>query len=326
MLGRGRRARHPGRHARRGGAARGRGRDDDPARRRQVRQGRLQGLGRPARRRHLGRQRALGADDHARQARRLALRDHVRARHHGRRSSRSSAGPRAPARYQWFKPDPTVFETLDFSWKTLENRLRELAFLNRGLSITLRDERARGRAPRESTYFYEGGIVSFVEWLNENKEALTPVISTNGERDDVVVECALQWTDGYNEVVYSYANNINTIEGGMHLTGFRTAVSGKVNEYARKRGMLKEADAQPLDRRLHGRPHRDRLGEAARTRSSKARPRPSSATPRSARSSTRWSPSGSSSSSRRTRRSRAPSSRSACRRSARARRRRKRAT
>jgi DNA gyrase subunit B len=142
---------------------------------------------------------------------------------------------------QWFKPDPTIFETLDFSWKTLEGRLRELAFLNRGLSITLRDERPED-GPRNQTYQYEGGIVSFVEWLNENKEGLTPVISTNGERDDVVVECALQWTDGYNEVVYAYANNINTIEGGMHLTGFRTAVSGKVNEYARKRGQLKEAD------------------------------------------------------------------------------------
>jgi DNA gyrase subunit B len=143
--------------------------------------------------------------------------------------------------YQWFKPDRQVFETLDFSWKILEARLRELAFLNRGLSITLRDERP-DEAPRERTYMYEGGIVSFVEWLNENKEALTPVISTNGERDDVVVECALQWQDGYNEVVYSYANNINTIEGGMHLTGFRTAVSGKVNEYARKRGMLKDSE------------------------------------------------------------------------------------
>jgi DNA gyrase subunit B len=144
--------------------------------------------------------------------------------------------------FQWFKPDPTIFETLEFSWKILENRLRELAFLNRGLSITLRDERPE-EGPRDRTYMYEGGIVSFVEWLNENKESLTPVISTNGERDDVVVECAFQWQDGYNEVVYSYANNINTIEGGMHLTGFRTAVSGKVNEYARKRGMLKEADA-----------------------------------------------------------------------------------
>src|ERR1700681_1346575 len=144
--------------------------------------------------------------------------------------------------HQWYKPDPEVFETLDYSWKILEARLRELAFLNRGLSITLRDERPDD-GPKERSYMYEGGIVSFVEWLNENKDALTPVISTNGERDDIVVECAFQWQDGYNEVVYSYANNINTIEGGMHLTGFRTAVSGKVNEYARKRGMLKEADA-----------------------------------------------------------------------------------
>ena len=147
--------------------------------------------------------------------------------------------------YQWFLPDGDIFETLEFSWATLEKRLRELAFLNRGLRIVLRDERVEveGDAPKEKTYFFEGGIVSFVEWLNENKEALTPVISTNGERDGNVVECALQWTDGYNEVVYSFANNINTIEGGMHLTGFRTAVATKVNEYARKRGMLKDADA-----------------------------------------------------------------------------------
>src|SRR3984957_5793169 len=146
--------------------------------------------------------------------------------------------------YQWFKPDAEIFETLDFSWNTLEKRLRELAFLNRGLRITMRDERVaeEGDAPKAKTYFYEGGIISFVEWLNENKEALTPVISTNGERDGNIVECALQWTDGYNEVVYSYANNISTMEGGMHLTGFRTAVATKVNEYARKRGMLKDAD------------------------------------------------------------------------------------
>jgi DNA gyrase subunit B len=147
--------------------------------------------------------------------------------------------------HQWFLPDGDIFETLEFAWSTLEKRLRELAFLNRGLRIVLRDERVEveGDPPKEKTYFFEGGIVSFVEWLNENKEALTPVISTNGERDGNVVECALQWTDGYNEVVYSYANNINTIEGGMHLTGFRTAVATKVNEYARKRGMLKDADA-----------------------------------------------------------------------------------
>ena len=148
--------------------------------------------------------------------------------------------------YQWFKPDAEIFETLDFSFSILEKRLRELAFLNRGLRITrcaTSGVEVEGDKPKEKTYFYEGGIVSFVEWLNENKEALTPVISTNGERDGNIVECALQWTDGYNEVVYSYANNINTIEGGMHLTGFRTAVATKVNEYARKRGMLKDADA-----------------------------------------------------------------------------------
>ena len=142
--------------------------------------------------------------------------------------------------YQLFKPDAEIFETLDFSWNTLEKRLRELAFLNRGLQIALIDE--RGEERKEKIYAYEGGIVSFVEWLNDNKDALTPVTSTNGERDDVIVECALQWTDGYNEVVYSYANNINTIEGGMHLTGFRTAVSNQVNTYARKRGMLKDSD------------------------------------------------------------------------------------
>jgi DNA gyrase subunit B len=142
--------------------------------------------------------------------------------------------------YQLFKPDREMFETLEFSWNTLEKRLRELAFLNRGLQISLADE--RGEERKEKTYVYEGGIVSFVEYLNDNKDALTPVISTNGERDDVVVECALQWTDGYNEVVFSYANNINTQEGGMHLTGFRTAVSNQVNTYARKRGMLKDND------------------------------------------------------------------------------------
>jgi DNA gyrase subunit B len=142
---------------------------------------------------------------------------------------------------QLFHPDPEMFETLEFSWNTLEKRLRELAFLNRGLKIELRDE--RGDEPKEKVYVYEGGIIEFVKWLNDNKDELTPIISTNGERDDVVVECALQWQDGYNEVVYSYANNINTIEGGMHLTGFRTAVSNQVNAYARKRGMLKDNDA-----------------------------------------------------------------------------------
>jgi DNA gyrase subunit B len=142
---------------------------------------------------------------------------------------------------QWFLPDLTIMETGDFHWDVLQKRLRELAFLNRGLSITLVDE--RGEEVKEKTYVYEGGIVSFVEHLNEKKDPIHPIISTNGERDRVAVEVAMQWADTYNETIFAYANNINTTEGGMHLLGFRTAVGGAVNAYARKRSILKESDA-----------------------------------------------------------------------------------
>ena len=104
----------------------------------------------------------------------------------------------------------------------------------------MRDERPD--PAKSKVYFYEGGIISFVEYLNENKEALTPVVSTNGERDGIIVEAAMQWNDTYNEVIYAFANNINTIEGGMHLTGFRTAVAASVNLYAKKKSILKESD------------------------------------------------------------------------------------
>ncbi len=143
--------------------------------------------------------------------------------------------------YQWFLPDTTVFDTADFHWDILQKRLRELAFLNRGLTITLRDERPE--EVKERTFVYDGGIVSFVEHLNDKKDPLHPIISTNGERDNVSVECALQWADTYTETIFAYANNINTIEGGMHLIGFRTAVANAVNTYARKRSVLKESDA-----------------------------------------------------------------------------------
>ncbi|GAC1441197.1 MAG: DNA topoisomerase (ATP-hydrolyzing) subunit B [Vulcanimicrobiaceae bacterium] len=142
--------------------------------------------------------------------------------------------------YQWFVPDRSMFDTTDFHWDILQKRLRELAFLNRGISITLRDERPD--EPKEKTFLYEGGIISFVEHLNDKKDPLHPIISTNGERDDVIVECALQWADTYSENVYTYANNINTAEGGMHLVGFRNAVGNAVNTYARKRAVLKESD------------------------------------------------------------------------------------
>ena len=142
---------------------------------------------------------------------------------------------------QWFKPDTTMFETSDFHWDILQKRLRELAFLNRGLSIKLRDE--RGEEPRERTYTFEGGIVSFVEWLNEKKDPLHPIISTHAERDGVDVEVAMQYTATFTEQIFAYANNINTMEGGMHLLGFRTAVTNAVNAYARKRGILKESES-----------------------------------------------------------------------------------
>ncbi len=143
--------------------------------------------------------------------------------------------------YQWFIPDTEVFETADFHWDILQKRLRELAFLNRGLAIRLRDERPEEL--KEKTFLYDGGIVSFVEHLNDKKDPLHPIISTNGEREKVAVECALQWADTYTETIFSYANNINTTEGGMHLIGFRTAVANAVNTYARKRSVLKESDA-----------------------------------------------------------------------------------
>jgi DNA gyrase subunit B len=141
---------------------------------------------------------------------------------------------------QWFKPDPEVFEVMEFHWDILQKRLRELAFLNRGLAIALRDE--RGDTVRERTYTFDGGIVSFVEWLNQKKDPLHPIISTHAERDGVDVEVAMQYTGAYADQIYSYANNIGTIEGGMHLQGFRQAVTNAINSYARKRGMLKESD------------------------------------------------------------------------------------
>ncbi len=141
---------------------------------------------------------------------------------------------------QWFKPDPQIFEVKEFHWDVLAKRMRELAFLNNRIAITLRDE--RGEQLRERTFKFDGGILSFVEWLNEKKDPLHPIISTHHERDGVDLEVAMQWTETYTELIYSYANNINTIEGGMHLTGFRTAVSNAVNAYARKRGLLKESE------------------------------------------------------------------------------------
>ncbi len=137
--------------------------------------------------------------------------------------------------------DADVFETLDYSFDTLRARMREMAFLNRGLRITLSDER-EGQEQHKS-YFFEGGIVSFVQYLNKNKEVLHPEpMYFGGEQGSVQAEVAMQYNDDYNETVYTFANNIHTHEGGTHLEGFRRALTRVVNDYARGRGFLKAAD------------------------------------------------------------------------------------
>jgi DNA gyrase subunit B len=131
-----------------------------------------------------------------------------------------------------FRPDSTVFEDVTFSFDTLSQRLRELAFLNEGVTITIEDERAENK---RHEFSYKGGIVSFVEHLNKNKNPVHPKpIFMRGERDKVTVEIALQYNDGYNEIVFSFANSINTLEGGTHLSGFRSALTRTINTYAAK--------------------------------------------------------------------------------------------
>ena len=135
-----------------------------------------------------------------------------------------------------FKPDATIFEETTFSFDTLSNRLRELAFLNRGLKIVIEDE----RDGRSHTFFYKGGIVEFVKHLNQNKTPIHPkVLFFEGKKGDIEIEVALQYNDGYQESVFSFANNINTREGGTHLTGFRAAVTSRITAYAEANGFLK---------------------------------------------------------------------------------------
>jgi DNA gyrase subunit B len=135
-----------------------------------------------------------------------------------------------------FKPDATIFETTEFSFDTLSNRLRELAFLNKGLKIVIEDE----RDGRSHTFLYKGGIIEFVKHLNQNKTPIHPkVMFFEGKKGDIEVEVALQYNDGYQESVFSFANNINTREGGTHLTGFRAALTGQISTYAQNNGFLK---------------------------------------------------------------------------------------
>jgi DNA gyrase subunit B len=135
-----------------------------------------------------------------------------------------------------FKPDAKIFEETTFSFDTLSNRLRELAFLNKGLKIVIEDE----RDGRSHTFLYKGGIIEFIKHLNQNKTPIHPkVLFFEGKKDNIEVEVALQYNDGYQESVFSFANNINTREGGTHLTGFRAALTGTISNYAKANGFLK---------------------------------------------------------------------------------------
>src|ERR1043166_4663094 len=140
-----------------------------------------------------------------------------------------------------FKPDPEIFTTLEFHYQTLADRLRQLAFLNRGVTITLRDER---KTPaQEEKFFAKGGLSEFVQWLNRNKKALHPKpVAITVTRDEVEVDLALQYEDGYNENTFTFVNNINTHEGGTHLTGFKAALTRTINEIAKKGNYLKKEE------------------------------------------------------------------------------------
>ncbi|MEA3328394.1 MAG: DNA topoisomerase (ATP-hydrolyzing) subunit B [Candidatus Omnitrophota bacterium] len=139
-----------------------------------------------------------------------------------------------------FKPDGTIFENTEYSFDLISDRLRELAFLNKGLEITVKDE----RTDREHAFSYKNGIASFVEHLNKNKTPVhKKVISLEKEKDSIYVELAMQYNDGYAENVFAYANNIHTIDGGTHLSGFRSALTRTAKQYAKNKGFLKGGES-----------------------------------------------------------------------------------
>ena len=144
-----------------------------------------------------------------------------------------------------FFPDHTIFSCRAFKWETLCARLRELAFLNRGVTIHFRDD--EGEAHHEETFHYDGGIDQFVEWLNTNKKQLSPVIHFEGEKEGltgmVQAEVSMQYTDSYSTLEQTYCNNIHTIEGGTHLSGFRAALTRTINKYGTENKLLKEKDS-----------------------------------------------------------------------------------
>jgi DNA gyrase subunit B len=140
-----------------------------------------------------------------------------------------------------FRPDPEIFEELDFDYETLASRLRELAFLNKGVQIEFQD--MRGETPRMDVYRFDGGLVEFVKHLNKTRKPLHPKpMYVETTKEDVEVQCAIQYNDSYTETLFTYVNNINTHEGGTHLSGFKAALTRTINAYANERGLFKKSD------------------------------------------------------------------------------------
>ncbi|HOW87711.1 MAG TPA: DNA topoisomerase (ATP-hydrolyzing) subunit B [Candidatus Omnitrophota bacterium] len=141
-----------------------------------------------------------------------------------------------------FMPDKEIFEKIEFSFDVLSNRLRELAYLNKGVRITIRDERVK-KDIKEHVFLYKGGIAEFIQYLNRNKNPLhKKIFYVDKSKDDVEVEAAFQYNDSYGEDVFSFANNINTIEGGTHMSGFKTALTRATNQYAKSKNLLKDIE------------------------------------------------------------------------------------
>ncbi|HJU86202.1 MAG TPA: DNA topoisomerase (ATP-hydrolyzing) subunit B [Gemmatimonadota bacterium] len=140
-----------------------------------------------------------------------------------------------------FRPDPEIFDELDFDYETLASRLRELAFLNKGVQIEFQD--MRGETPRMDVYRFDGGLVEFVKHLNKSRKPLHPKpMYVETTKEDVEVQCAIQYNDSYTETLFTYVNNINTHEGGTHLSGFKAALTRTINAYANDRGLFKKAE------------------------------------------------------------------------------------
>ena len=236
------------------------GRAHDAARRRQVRRRRLQGLRRPARRRRLGRQRALRVADGRRAPRRLRLDAELRARRADDASSCRASRRPSSARRSRSSPTPTSSRRPRSTSRCIETREREMAFLTRGLRLTLVDQRTEDRVVE---FYAENGLADYVRHINKNR---TPThktqIAFERETEDGQVEVAMQWNDSYQASVHSFANNINTHEGGTHLTGFRSAPHAHGQRLrALDRPDQGEGRAARPGRRARG-PRRDHLGQA----------------------------------------------------------------